>query len=287
MKDYKLGVLFVHGIGTQPARETLVRWGDVLLNVIARATATPGKVIPIVGRASGGDRSGDNPAEVPVDIHCGDQTEKWLLAEGWWAGSFPAPTYSELVSWCVRAVPWSFALHIAQRYWQTDPGASRSAKLIAYTTAILQLISAMAFAPVFITLLALALLLGLLPIPQLRSLIISTQTALIGTIGESLAFVESPLRAAFILGRRLAGAIARMSGAYQSGMRPCSGCARAARSASSSSTSPYPKAGRPSWRVSWGRVVLRPGGGHGDGGGVLRNEGRTLCAHSARALGLG
>src|SRR4051812_39009031 len=100
MKDYKLGVLFVHGIGTQPARETLVRWGDVLLNVIARATATPGKVIPIVGRASGGDRSGDNPAEVSVDIYCGDQTEKWLLAEGWWAGSFPAPTYSELVSWC-------------------------------------------------------------------------------------------------------------------------------------------------------------------------------------------
>jgi hypothetical protein len=201
MKDYKLGVLFVHGIGTQSARETLVRWGDVLLNVIARAAATPGKVIPIVGRASGGDRSGDNPAEVLVDIHYGDQSEKWLLAEGWWAGSFPAPTYSELVSWCVRAAPWSIALHIAQRYWQTDPGASGRAKLIAYTTAIFKLIAAMALAPVFIALLALALLLGLLPIPHLRSLIISTQTTLIGTVGESLAFVESPLRAAFIRSR--------------------------------------------------------------------------------------
>ena len=203
MKEFKLGVLFVHGIGTQPARETLVRWGDVLLKVIARATATPGQIISIVGRASGGDPFGDNPAEVPVDIHYGGQTEKWLLAEGWWAGSFPGPTYSELVSWCVRAIPWSIALHIAQRYWQTDPGASGRAKLIAYTTAICQFIGAMAFAPVFVTLLALSLVLGLLPIPQLRSLIVSTQTTLIGTVGESLAFVESPLRVAFIRGRIL------------------------------------------------------------------------------------
>ena len=133
MKEFQLGVLFVHGIGTQPPRDTLVRWGDVLLKVIGRATEEePGRTIPIVGRADAGDRSGDKPAEVAVEFRCNDrdQKEKWLLAEGWWADSFPAPTYSELVSWSFRAVPWAIALHIAQRFWQRNPKASKGAWLL-------------------------------------------------------------------------------------------------------------------------------------------------------------
>ena len=63
----------------------------------------------------------------------------------------------------------------------------------------------MALAPLFIALLALVLILGLLPIPQLRSLILSAQTTLIGTVGDSLAFVESPIRAALIRNRILEG----------------------------------------------------------------------------------
>jgi hypothetical protein len=121
MVEFHLGVLFVHGIGTQPPRDTLVRWGDALLNVIGMATkgrAIENEVILTVGQASAGDRSGDKPAEVAVDLRYGDRTERWLLAEGWWADCFPAPTYSELVSWSVRALPWSIALHIAQGYWQ-------------------------------------------------------------------------------------------------------------------------------------------------------------------------
>jgi hypothetical protein len=144
---------------------------------------------------------------VAVEFRCNDrdQSEKWLLAEGWWADSFPAPTYSELVSWSFRAVPWSIALHIAQRFWQTNPKASKGAWLWAGAKAIAKLIVAMAFTPVFLTLLALTLVLGLLPIPQLRSLILTTQTILVGSVGDSLAFVESPLRAALIRGRILEG----------------------------------------------------------------------------------
>ena len=208
MKEFQLGVLFVHGIGTQPPRDTLVRWGDVLLKVIGRVTEEePGRTIPMVGRGDAGDRSGDKPAEVAVEFRCNDrdQKEKWLLAEGWWADSFPAPTYSELVSWSFRAVPWAIALHIAQRFWQSNPKASKAAWLWACAKAITQLLGAMALMPVFMILLALTLVLGLLPIPELRSLILSTQTALIGTIGDSLAFVESPLRAALIRGRILEG----------------------------------------------------------------------------------
>ena len=134
MEKFQLGVLLVHGIGTQPPRDTLVRWGDALLNVIRRATKTQAledraienQVVLTVGQASAGDRSGENPAEVAVTIRYGGQTERWLLAEGWWADCFPTPTYSELVSWSVRALPWSIALHIAQRYWQADPQRVRA-----------------------------------------------------------------------------------------------------------------------------------------------------------------
>jgi hypothetical protein len=208
MKEFRLGVLFVHGIGTQPPRDTLVRWGDVLLKVIGRATGQqPGRTIPIIGRAEAGDRYGDKPAEVAVKFRCNDrdQSEKWLLAEGRWADSFPAPSYAELVSWSFRAVPWAIALHVAQSYWQTNPEASKGAWLWADAKAIGKLLGAMALTPVFVILLASTLVLGLLPIPQLRSLILSTQTVLIGTIGDSLAFVESPLRAALIRGRILEG----------------------------------------------------------------------------------
>jgi hypothetical protein len=202
-KDFRLGVLLVHGIGTQPARDTLVRWDDVLLKLIGRATKN--QVILTLRRASPGDRSGEKPAEVAVDFRAGDQKEKWLLAEGWWADSFPAPTYAELVSWSVRAVPWSIAVHIAQRYWQPDRQASGKAKLIALANAVVHLLVALALAPVFIALLALVLLLGLVPIPQLRSLILSAQSTITGTVGDSLAFVESPLRAALIRTRIFEG----------------------------------------------------------------------------------
>ncbi|MHC2292870.1 hypothetical protein [Bradyrhizobium barranii] len=208
MKEFRLGILFVHGIGTQPARDTLVRWGDVLLKVICHAMAEePGQTIAIVGRAKAGDSSGDNPAEVVVEFHGSDrdQNENWLLTEGWWAESFPAPTYSELVSWSFRAVPWSIAVHIAQRYWQTGSQVSKGARVRAVAIAIVKLLLTMMFTPLLLILLASTLVLGLLPIPQLRSLILTTQTKLVGTVGDSFAFVESPLRAALIRGRILEG----------------------------------------------------------------------------------
>lgn len=195
-KRFRLGVLLVHGIGTQAPRDTLVRWGDVLLKTIGRATKN--QVITMVERGRPGDKP-DHPSEVEMRIRADGKDEEWLFAECWWAGSFPAPSYGELVSWSVRAVPWSIAIHIAQRYWDEKSRKTGRAKFIALVRALVQLLVALALAPVFIFLLALALVLGLLPIPQLRSVILSAQSTLTGTVGDSLAFVESPVRAAFIM----------------------------------------------------------------------------------------
>ena len=200
-KKFALGVLLVHGIGKQRSGETLVRWGDALLDVIHRGTMH--RVVPTIERASLGDAT-DGRAEAVIDLRFGKQPERWLLAEGWWAKSFLAPTYGELVSWSVRALPWSIGVHIAQRYrLAVSREAKRWTKVFALLTALGQLLVALALTPVFIALLAVALLLGVLPIPQLRAIILAAQSALTATVGDSLAFVESPMRAALIRTRIL------------------------------------------------------------------------------------
>ncbi len=203
-KPFQLGVLLVHGIGTPPSGDTLVRWGDTLLKTIGLATR--GRVVVAVERADPGPgpERGDGHAEMVVELRAGDDPERWLVSEGWWAKSFPAPSYGELVSWSMRALPWFVAIHIARRYWQASRGRG-SAKVIALAGALGKLVIAFALTPLFLVLLALVLVLALLPISQLRTLILSAQSALTATVGDSLAFVESPVRAALIRTRILDG----------------------------------------------------------------------------------
>jgi hypothetical protein len=163
-------------------------------------------------------------------LSAGDHTERWLLREGLWAAAFPAPSYRELVSWSVKALPWSIVTHFGERYWQSAGRATRSwqalkpasisllkrpwdrARMVALARAIrhlivalvprveavLLLIVALALTPLFITVLGLTLLLGLVPIPQIRTLVLAVQSTLTATVGDSFAFVESPIRAALI-----------------------------------------------------------------------------------------
>ena len=90
-----------------------------------------------------------------------------------------------------------------------------------------------------------------------------------------------------VQGTRLAGAIARMSGSYQSGMTTMQ---RLRSGGTQRVIVQHVTVTEGGQAVVAGQVetaVLRPGGGHGGDGGVLRNERRTSCAHSPRALGLG
>ena len=204
--EFQLGVLLVHGIGTQRSGDTLVRWGDVLLKTIELATKD--KVIATIERAGPSDGLGKGRFEAAVQFRTDDRAERWLLSEGWWADAFPAPSYRELVSWSVRALPWSIATHIAERYWQASSRDwnwkgmfSRDfnwARIFALAIAVSQLIVALLLAPVSISLLGLSLLVGLLPVPQIRTAILAAQSTLTATVGDSLAFVESPIRAALI-----------------------------------------------------------------------------------------
>jgi hypothetical protein len=213
-REFQLGVLLVHGIGTPRAGDTLVHWGDLLLKTIERASrlpegerrdrlrsspsipagspgTAPEAVLVSIERAALGGSPETGRFEVAVRLSAGDHTERWLLREGLWAGAFPAPSYRELLSWGVRALPWSIVAHFGERYWQSAGRATESwqalkplsnsllkrpwdrAMIVALTRAIRHLIVALAprveaifllivvlaLTPVLITVLGLTLLL--------------------------------------------------------------------------------------------------------------------------------
>src|SRR5262249_34485469 len=195
----------------------------------SRSTAAEG-VLAFTERAGLCGSSANDRFEAVVRLSAGDHTERWLLREGLWAGAFPAPSYRELLSWSVRALPWSIVTHFGERYWQSVGRATSSwqalkpvanslvkrpwdrARIVALASAIRHLIVelaprveavfllivALALTPALITVLGLTLLLGLVPIPQIRTLVLAVQSKLTATVGDSFAFVESPIRAALI-----------------------------------------------------------------------------------------
>jgi hypothetical protein len=210
----------VHGIGSQPQRETLVRWGDALVEVLAavRRPSSGGEAAaagePLLGvrveEAKAGSGAVEEPAEATLVLRGPDGGEEsWLLTEAWWADAFPPPTYAELVSWSVRAAPWSIALHVAQRYWQAARRGGAWWRGWALARAVVEVLLALALSPLLVALLAAMLLVGLLPVPQLRALILTVQSTLTATVGDSLAFVGSPLRAALVR-TRVRQALARL-----------------------------------------------------------------------------
>jgi hypothetical protein len=203
-KEYGLGVLLVHGIGTQLCGETLVRWGDVLVKTIGRATRNRVQVeVQSAGRASDAARDSLTTAVLTLRSPSG-QEEPWLLVDGWWADEVLPPSYRELVSWSVRALPWAIVFHIMQRFWAGAQSNKAGTKFFQMGITIFELLIGLAIAPVFVFLLALTIVLGLLPIPQIRSFIRAAQGTLVSTVGDCLAFVESPVRAAMIRTRILA-----------------------------------------------------------------------------------
>jgi hypothetical protein len=99
----RIGLVFVHGIGSQKAGETLVSWAHPLLRLIARWSATTTGVRvpndPVIDSQidfGGGERGfirarvpehGDNPAQV------------WVMTEAWWTKRVTAPSVGEMFRW--------------------------------------------------------------------------------------------------------------------------------------------------------------------------------------------
>ena len=105
-----IGVVFVHGIGTQPPRETLLNWANPIVEMLAewRREHDEGTVDPshTIGEdpveAAGIERADgwDERAWVRIAIPGTDAEHpptRWLLTEAYWAGRVRAPAFAQAI----------------------------------------------------------------------------------------------------------------------------------------------------------------------------------------------
>jgi hypothetical protein len=194
-----LGLVLVHGVGEQARGTTLLTWLDTIVGTIEAATA--GRVSVEVERAALGGGSGPGGASPPhalLRLRGDGVDERWLAAEACWAQTFIAPSFDQLVSWSFRAVPWTIAMHVTQRYRRLDDVAGGARRLAARLLVAGQLLAALLVAPLVVLALALSLLVGLVPIAAVRGAVGRIQRALAATAGDSMVFLESPVTAAAV-----------------------------------------------------------------------------------------
>jgi hypothetical protein len=104
------GVVFVHGIGTQPERETLFDWARPIVDVMTEWRREHDVLHPnaVVGANPVGAASVSDPANpfIELDIPAweGRKRERWLLTEAYWAGDVRAPSFTDAIGYIRRRV---------------------------------------------------------------------------------------------------------------------------------------------------------------------------------------
>ena len=191
-----VGVLFVHGIGEQKHADTLVQFGEALktwLEDWLSVDARPGGALRITYADLNQDPE-QAPAHAKLHVHCDGIRTTWLLAESWWAASFQAPKYSDLWRWSLEVVPLAVADHVVRRFHM-----ARGVYRTTYESAMVLL--AIALLPLMTSTITISLVLGILPIPTLRTAIVRFQKLLLGTVGDSYTLLESSIRGAAMSSR--------------------------------------------------------------------------------------
>jgi hypothetical protein len=211
-KPYRVGVLFVHGMGEQAQGDSVTEMGDALTEWLRKWLAPVEKSVFKIREArlrSGGQVLGGTPGhpiggQAHVSVTIADESkepraeQEWLLAESWWATTFRQATLFELVTWAFSAGPWLIASQRAgleNRFRAAagpSPGTLRRALNVvaALFLTLVAAVVASAITPVFLAL----LVFSLIPVPGLTDVVRAIATNLTGSFGDLLILVRSPVR---------------------------------------------------------------------------------------------
>ncbi len=134
--------------------------------------------------------------------------QQWLIAEGWWAGAFQPPKFSELWSWSFSSVPATSAMHAnaivgsALSRYRLAEGASRVFEAVRIVVLVSLLSVLVLLSPLILAVMTLLLIAGLiaqaLPFAGLQAVVKKAQLIAVGTIGDSQRLIESPTQAGAI-----------------------------------------------------------------------------------------
>jgi hypothetical protein len=212
-KPFKLGVLFVHGVGEQSRGDTLTEMGDALILWVKRwiERPAPGQVVGPQGqirilsaslRDPGDDLVSFSNVALEVGVPEGDEcrTSHWLMGESWWADVFRPPSFGEFAAWGVSVGQWEAVtqiLDISERLrvpshaprWLRPPLWVLAVLLMAVL--VLASIVASAF---FFLLAAFLTILRLIPIGFVQQAAVAAQRVLAMGAGDAFILVRSPAR---------------------------------------------------------------------------------------------
>lgn len=216
---FRLGVLFVHGIGQQRLGETLRSHADPLIQWLReRLLASDPQVQPglklspeeLLTIDSGSfSRDENTPPHLdlsfwssPVQQDGDDNTpqpalrEKWRCAECYWADAFPEPTSTEVAKWTIPIIPAAIVSHFARHLRPHQEG--KTLDWILRRLALLLIVPAVVLMTFAMLLL---LLLSYIPFEKLKAVVAVFQEKLALVLGDSYVFIQSPSRRASILER--------------------------------------------------------------------------------------
>jgi hypothetical protein len=185
-------VLFVHGIGNQTRGATLTDFGTPLVDWI-RSIADQQGVGASIGRTVLSDAS-DEPASSEIFFVSPKGARGWLLAESWWAQSFPVAQFRDVARWSLLIVPWTIGTHFAKRIAR-GRGRRRFASGVKGVAA---LVGGLLLSPLVLLVVAVLLALGKIPWPPLQNTVANLQLAMASSLGDSYLLVARPVEAAAI-----------------------------------------------------------------------------------------
>lgn len=107
-----LGLLCVHGIGTQAEGDSVLAVAAPLLGALA---GDGGRVVYGDAVLKPQRQSARGPAHLRAQVGQGAETTDVLVAESWWAQAFDPPSYWELLAWLLSYGTWIAIRHTVFR----------------------------------------------------------------------------------------------------------------------------------------------------------------------------
>jgi len=131
-----LGVLLVHGIGSERRGDTLVQCATALHGWLRAWLVAPGAFgsdlsIDMVD-TSVAEAGPDRPAHARVIFRRGNEIGKvsWLLAESCWFETYRRPGFLEFLKWALRVMPVAVVVHFLPPYLHAWAGFDASQKAL-------------------------------------------------------------------------------------------------------------------------------------------------------------
>jgi hypothetical protein len=192
-----LGVLFVHGIGSQTRGLTLTECAGELVDWWRAWLPHLGGAVQVERTVLALEPARYQPAHSVVRLDSATGPNRVVLAESWWAADFPPPAFSELATWMLTFGSWIVISHMLA-FWQAwaarvFPRPKWLRGMVSSAAAVLGLaVAAGALFLVQILLLVLGLL-AVLPVPSIRRWVTGVVLGLESLIGDSFAFSGNPI----------------------------------------------------------------------------------------------